>query len=177
MNEPMRPATGVGQTRPPVGGQLVIPVAAIIFTLYYFTTIIDSPWTAQVSAVLIGGILIALCVIFIAKKSYQVFRRRATLGLSELYNAKDLTTGRAVLFTITLGYVIVIEWGGFTITTFFFFFLSILTLNQGKRKAKTAIVSLFMALSGYALFILAFDTRFPRGPFEILMKAVIENGN
>lgn len=177
MNNPTRPATGNAEARPPVGGQLVIPVAAVLFTLYYLTTIIESPWTAQVSAVLIGGVLIALCLIFIAKKGYQVFRRQATLGLSELYNAQDLTSGRAALFTITLGYIILIEWGGFTITTFFFLFLSMLVLNRGKRKAKAAIVSLFMALGGYALFILAFDTRFPRGPFEILMKAVIEYGN
>ena len=33
-----------------------------------------------------------------------------------------------------------------------------------------------MALSGWALFILAFDTRFPRGWFEETMKAVLANG-
>ena len=177
MNNPTRPDTGNAEARPPVGGQLVIPVAAVLFTLYYFTTIIDSPWTAQVSAVLIGGILIALCLIFIAKQGFRVYRRRATLGLSELYSAQDLTSGRAALFTITLGYIFLIEWGGFTITTFFFLFFSMLVLNQGKQKAKAAMISLVMALSGYGLFILAFDTRFPRGPFESLMKAVLENGN
>ena len=102
MNNPTRPATGNAEAPPPVGGQLVIPVAAVLFTLYYFTTIIDSPWTAQVSAVLIGGILIALCLVFIARKGYQVYRRQATLALSELYNAQDLTSGRVALFAITL---------------------------------------------------------------------------
>ena len=177
MNNPTRPAPGNADAPPSVGGQLVIPVAGVLFTLYYFTTIIDSPWTAQVSAVLIGGILIALSLAFIAKMGYRVYRRRATLGLNELYNARDLTSGRAALFAITLGYIILIEWGGFTITTFLFLFCSMLLLNHGKRKARAAIVSLAMALGGYVLFILAFDTRFPRGPFEIMMKAVIENGN
>ena len=176
MNDPTRPATGNAQARTPVGGQLVIPVAAVLFTLYYFSTIIDSPWTAQVSAVLIGGLLIALSAIFIAKKGYQVSRRQATLGLSELYDAQDLRLGRAALVAITLAYIILIEWGGFTITTFFFLFFSMLVLNKGRRKAKAALISLVLVLGGYALFILAFDTRFPRGPFEILMKAVIENG-
>ncbi len=40
-----------------VGGELVIPVAALIFTIYYFVTIIDVPWTAQVSALFVGTIL------------------------------------------------------------------------------------------------------------------------
>ena len=41
-----------------IGGDLVIPVAALFFTLYYFLTIIDSPWTAQVSAFFIGESMI-----------------------------------------------------------------------------------------------------------------------
>ena len=43
-----------------IGAQLIIPVAALAFTLYYFSTIINSPWTAQVSAFFIGSILILL---------------------------------------------------------------------------------------------------------------------
>jgi hypothetical protein len=38
------------------------------------------------------------------------------------------------------------------------------------------ILSAVMALGGYAVFILAFDTRFPRGPFEALMKLVLPHG-
>jgi hypothetical protein len=34
----------------PLGSDLIIPTAAVIFTLYYFYSIIDTPWTAQVSA-------------------------------------------------------------------------------------------------------------------------------
>ena len=37
-----------------IGGELIIPIAAVIFTLYYFSTIAHSPWTAQVNAFLVG---------------------------------------------------------------------------------------------------------------------------
>ena len=37
-----------------IGGDLVIPGAAVILTLYYFSTILESPWTAQVSAFFVG---------------------------------------------------------------------------------------------------------------------------
>jgi hypothetical protein len=33
-----------------------------------------------------------------------------------------------------------------------------------------------MVIAGYLLFIVAFDTRFPRGPFEILMQKVFFHG-
>ena len=42
-----------------VGGELVIPIAALLFTGYYFYTIIDAPWTAQVSAFFVGSIVTA----------------------------------------------------------------------------------------------------------------------
>ena len=41
-----------------LGGELVIPVLAVVFTLYYFSSIWNSPWTAQVSAFMVGGILL-----------------------------------------------------------------------------------------------------------------------
>ncbi len=159
-----------------IGGQLVIPIAAVIFTLYYFSTIINSPWTAQVSAVLIGGILIFLCLLFIAKKCLLISRKQANLKMTELFSTQDIYSGRAAVFAITFAYIFLIEWGGFTITTFLFLYLSMSVLNQGRRNLFSATISLAMALGGYALFILAFNTRFPRGPFEALMKMVIENG-
>ena len=49
-----------GPGKKSLGPDLIIPVAAILFTLYYFSTIIDSPWTAQVSAFFVGSILLGL---------------------------------------------------------------------------------------------------------------------
>ena len=46
-----------------IGGELIIPVAALALTIYYFTTIIDVPWSAQVSAFFVGAILILLIMV------------------------------------------------------------------------------------------------------------------
>ena len=54
------------QPKKSIGAELIIPVAALVFTLYYFSTIIDSPWTAQVAAAFIGTILIALVFVILA---------------------------------------------------------------------------------------------------------------
>jgi len=163
--------------RPSVGGQLVIPVVAIIFTTYFFTTIIHSPWTAQVNAVLIGSILIVLSVLQIGKLLLQVRRGEADMRMSLLYSREDLTLGRVYLLIVTLAYIYLIEWGGFTITTFFFLLISMLILNRGRHKRMIMLVSAGLAIGGYLLFILAFDTRFHRGPFEAMVGALLKNGN
>ena len=163
-------------SRRQAGGELVIPAMAVALTIYFITTILESPWTAQVNAFLIGGVLIALCLVFIVKTALAVSRGRASLGFGNLLGRDDWRTGRAGLFATTVGYVLLIDWGGFTLTTFLFLALSMAILSRGRRLGLIALVSAAMALGGWALFIVAFDTRFPRGWFEQTMAAVLANG-
>ncbi len=159
-----------------LGGELVIPVVAIVFTLYYFSTIVDSPWTAQASAVVVGAVLIALSAAFVIRSAIAVRRGKADLGLGDLFSRADITSGRLALLVVTLGYILLIEWAGFTITTFAFLFAGMLALNRGRGPGLIAALAAIMSLGGYLLFILAFDTRFPRGPFETFMKAMLGDG-
>ncbi len=156
-----------------LGGDLVIPVAALAFTLYYFSTIIDSPWTAQVSAVFIGSILIFLILIFIVKSVVSLRRGDADLGMDSLLNPRSFILKRLALLGLTLGFVFLVDYGGFTLTTFGFLTLAMLLLSGGRNKRFILILSGGLALGGYLLFILAFETRFPDGPFEQLMERIL----
>ncbi len=155
-----------------LGGDLVIPVAALAFTLYYFTTIVDSPWTAQVSAFFIGAILIVLTVVFVIKTIVSIRRGEADLGMDSLLAPRSFVPKRLALFGLTLGYIVFIEWGGFTLTTFAFMALAMLLLSEGRNRRLILLLSGIMSIGGYLLFIVAFERRFPLGPFEQLMKQV-----
>ncbi|MCG8543789.1 MAG: tripartite tricarboxylate transporter TctB family protein [Alphaproteobacteria bacterium] len=158
-----------------LGADLIIPGAACLFTLYYFSTIIDSPWTAQVSAFFVGAILLVLCVIFFVKLGVQVKRGDGELRFDNLFAPRAIVPKRLALFGLTLAYIVVIDWAGFTITTFLFLFLGMLLLSGRERKNKRLIVVLSAVLSigGYLLFVVAFQRRFPEGPFEHAFKAIM----
>ena len=164
------------KTRRQLGGELIIPGLAIAFTLYFFSTIWNSPWTAQVSAFAVGGVLLLVCTIFIFRCISWLRQGQASLGFDNLFSRDDWTSGRIGLFITTLGYCLLIERLGFTLTTFLFLTLSMLILAKGKRPIFITLISATMALGGWAVFIWAFDTRFPRGWFETTMKAVLANG-
>tara|TARA_B110000977_G_C10829145_1_gene397349 strand:- start:93 stop:599 length:507 start_codon:yes stop_codon:yes gene_type:complete len=164
------------KTQRQLGGELVIPVLAVVFTLYFFSSIWNSPWTAQVSAFAVGGILLLVCGIFIIRCGIWLRRGEASLGFSNLFSREDLHTGRIWLLVTTIGFCVLIEQLGFTLTTFLFLSISMIILAKGKRPVFIAMVSAIMALGGWAVFIWAFDTRFPRGWFETTMKAVLANG-
>ncbi len=155
-----------------IGGDLVIPVAAFAFTIYYITTIWNSPWTAQVSALFVGTILIFLVIVFLIVTIRSVVRGEADWRFESLLAPVSYIPKRIALFGLTLGYIIVIEWGGFTLTTFAFMVLAMLLLSEGRNKRLIVVLSGTLALGGYLLFIVAFERRFPAGPFEQLMKAL-----
>lgn len=164
------------EKRRQLGGELVIPVMAVVFTLYFFSTIWNSPWTAQVSAFLVGGVLLLACAIFFVRCAVWMSRGEASLGFSNLVNRTDIATGRVGLLLATIGFCLLIEPLGFTLTTFLFMLVSMTVLGKGKRMGLILVLSSAIALVGWAVFILAFDTRFPRGWFEATMNAVLSNG-
>jgi len=157
----------------PIGGELLLPAAAILFSVYYFTTITEVPFSAQVSALFVGSVLILLCFMLFLRTFFQVRRGEATLGIGSLIEPVSYIPIRLGLLALTLGFVFLVQWLGFTLTTFLFLSLAMMLLNRGRKKRFIVAVSAVLSLSGWLLFIYAFDTRFPAGPFENLMAAVL----
>ena len=159
-------------SRRPVGGELIIPIAAVAFTLYYFTSIIDSPWEAQVNAFFVGSILLGLVAILLIKLGRELVTGEADLRLGGLIEPVSVAPKRLIVLVLAIGYVAVIEWLGFTLTTFAFLAAAMLVLNGGRRPGFVLGLAAGLSVGGYLLFMVAFQTRFPEGPFEWLMGAV-----
>lgn len=156
-----------------LGGELVIPALAFAFTIYYFVSIHEAPWTAKASTYFIGGVLLALVVLFVGSSIKALASGVARLSFAGLRAPAALAPKRLGLLALVLVYVYALEFGGFTITTFVFLFLAMVVLG-GLKVARTAVLlAASYALGGYILFIALFETRFPEGPFEVLMKAVL----
>lgn len=156
-----------------IGADLIIPAAALIFTLYYFSTIFDSKWEAKVSALFVGIILIVLVVAFVAFSLASLRNGTADLGFQRLTEPLSFMPTRAFLFALTVAYIYLVHWGGFTLTTFVFLSSSMLLLSRGERWKFILLLSAILAVGGYFLFVYAFEVRFPKGPFELMMAQVL----
>lgn len=155
-----------------IGGELIIPVLALGFTLYYISTIIDSPWTAQVNAFLIGSILIGVVLIFFAVAAREIFIGRATFGMSNILEPREALAKRAAFVVLTTGYFIAMPWVGFTLATFTFLGASMLLLSGGRRPVASLLAAGAMAAIGYGVFIVLFGKRLPKGPVEHLLQGL-----
>jgi hypothetical protein len=155
------------------GGELIIPVLAFGFTLYYFATIWDSPWSAQVNAVLVGSILFVCLALLAARIARERIVGAIDFGFADLVSPVGLAPKRLAFAGLAVAYILGLEYAGFTLSTFAFLWASFMLLHGTRRWHIDLALAATMALIGYAVFIVAFETRFPRGPFENLMRAVL----
>ncbi|GAB4392864.1 MAG: hypothetical protein Tsb0032_10100 [Kiloniellaceae bacterium] len=155
-----------------IGGELIIPALALGFTLYYISTVIDSPWSAQLNAFMVGTVLIALVLMFFLVAARAVLRGEATLGASNLLAPYHILPKRLGFIALSLGYLIAIEWLGFTLTTFLFMTGSMFLLGGGKRPLAYLSAAAVMAAIALVVFVILFQKRFPAGPIEHLVRAL-----
>ncbi len=156
-----------------IGGELIIPVLALVFTLYYISTVVNSPWTAQLNAYMVGSVLIVLVLLFFAVTLREVVSGRASLGASNLFAPYEILPKRLAFIGLTLGYLVVIEWLGFTLTTFLFMISSMYVLGNGKRPGAYLLTAVISATVALVVFVIIFQKRFPKGPIEYFVQAMM----
>ena len=109
-------------------------------------------------------------VLRVWERRYGAVQPDRTESNRRQYGEDDVA--RLGLLALTVAYTIVIQWAGFTITTFLFLALSMLLLNRGRHKGFVLVLATVLSLGGYFLFVVAFETRFPAGPFETALKGL-----
>jgi hypothetical protein len=155
-----------------VAGELIVPLFGVGFTAYYFSTILDSPWTAQVNAFLLGSVLLLVSAIFFVRKLSDVVNDKAVVSIPFSRFLPALRTAQTGFIAITVGYLLFVEMIGYTLATVLFLWMSMSLLDQGRKIITKLGLAVVMAFIGYIVFILMFETRLPKGPIEIALTGV-----
>jgi hypothetical protein len=152
----------------PVGGDLVLPILALLYGSYYFYSILGLPFEAQVNGFFIIAVLFLLVAILLVRTGRDWARGAVTLRLDSLLEPVSLLPRRISFLLLTFGSLLAIQWLGFTLTTFLFMLSSMVVLGTRSRRT-LLIVAGATAAGGYVFFIAILDTRFPHGPLEHLL--------
>ena len=156
-----------------IAAESIIPLLGVIFTLYYISSILDAPWTAQVNAFLIGSVLLFVTAIFFIKKGVLLARKQASFQIPLANFLPALKTPQTAFITISFLYLLILDFIGFTAATVMFFWSSMIILDHGKKPVRKVCLSVAMALIGYIVFIVIFETRLPTGVVEEFMTGVV----
>jgi hypothetical protein len=153
---------------PSLGADLVIPGLAVALTVYFFFTIYDLPWEAKANAFAIGGVLLLLVAIFVARIAMKVARGEATLGFEKLLDRPSAQWKRLWLLVSLTAFIALLPWLGFTLSLFLGMLASMLVM--GVREPKPLLgTALGVAVCCYLMFIALLDTNFPHGPVEKML--------
>lgn len=155
----------------------IIPVLALTFTVYYLTTITEVPWISQASAIVVSGLLLLSILAFVIRSAWRIRQHQETIQIKgafrELFGDMPINLKRISLLLLAIAYVWFIDDLGFTMTTFIFVFSGIILLSSLANWKNALAISLSCSVIGYIVFIYFFKTRFPAGPIEHWLKAVL----
>lgn len=159
------------QSRKPVGADLIIPVTAAAYAIYYVWSVSDFPFEAQFSGLVLAGLVVLLTLIYFARIALGFAQGRYSLGFGRFLGPQEGRAGRLVFVGLIVAYIVVVPYLGFTMTTFSFL-VSAFLVNGARPVWRPIALAAAASLVGWLFFILLLDTRFPQGPFERAMEAL-----
>jgi hypothetical protein len=152
----------------PLGADLVIPVLALGFALYFFWSIADLAWEAKANGVVIGAVLVGLAVLQIGGIAVDVVKGRGDLRTDPLWQPREVLFKRIGMVLVTIAFIALLQLLGLTLSLFVAMAAALIIM--GVRRASTVLlISLAVAAAAYLLFIAVLDSSFPHGPIEKLL--------
>ena len=151
----------------PLGADLVIPALALGFAAYFFVSIADLAWEAKANGVIIGGVLVFLVAIQVAKIVIQLARGRASLGFVALWAPRDALAKRIGLVGVTIAFIATLKWLGLTLGMLLALFAALWIM--GARGKALVLIPIAVAAAVYLLFVMLLQSDIPHGPVEKLL--------
>lgn len=153
------------------GADLILPLMAAAYAVYYIYTIRDYPWEAQINGTFIAVVIWVLVTILLVRTALRLRRGEVTLRITGITQPHDKLAVRILFVVLTALNIALMPWLGFTLTIMLFLASSMWLL--GVRAVKPlVIIPLAAGAVGYAFFIVALGTRLPFGPVEWLLQGL-----
>lgn len=159
------------QQRKPVGQELIIPGLAVAFTAYYFWTVQELAWEAKANGIVIGTIMLALVVLLLVRLGWQISKGQASARVT-LGSDRETNRTRILLMVLMAGFLLALPFLGTSISLALLLFAAMWLLG-GRHWPTLVGVSVVTPLLVWFALIWLLGTRFPAGPFEHLMAALL----
>jgi apolipoprotein N-acyltransferase len=158
----------VTDKRAALGAELVIPLLALGFTVYFLATTSAMEWEAKANGVIVGWILIALIAVQLVRSAIDLARGRATLSFAPLVQPADAMRKRIGMLVVMIALVAGVPWAGVGLGLFLALAAGFAVMGVRPLR-RILVVSFCVALTCSLLFTVALDSGLPHGPVENLL--------
>jgi hypothetical protein len=148
-----------------LGADLIIPVLAAGFTLYYLISSFNLVWEARANGTVVGVTLLTLIAIQVARVVIKLRNGTGKLGFGDFARWSPAQAQRLMLIATLIVFVAAIPWLGTTLGLFVVMLAAMWIL--GVRSPATLLsVAVGVSATVYIVFIVLLGARFPAGPIE-----------
>jgi hypothetical protein len=154
------------------GADLVIPVLALAFTLYFLQSISELEWEAKANGLFVGWALIALIGVQVVRIVVGYARGHGRFSFAPLLEPREALPKRLGMLAITIAFVAAVPWLGLGLGLLIALAASLAVMGvRGWRHV--LVVSLISAAAATLLFNAVLDTGLPKGPVEKLIERFV----
>ncbi len=153
------------EKRVALGAELVIPVLALAFAIYFLVSTSDLEWEAKANGVIIGGLLLLLLAVQFVRSAIAFARGRASLSFAPLLQPADALRKRIGMLAVTIALVATVPWLGLGLGLFLSLAASLVLMGV-RGIGHALLVAFAVALTTTLLFTVALDSGLPRGPID-----------
>lgn len=159
--------------RPGVIPELIIPVGAILFGLYYLSTVWSLPFQAKVVGLYVTAGIALLCLILAVRFARELKAGEKGWSLNGFFADAVTERRRWGVLAATILFIALMPVLGFALSLFLFV-LSTVLLVGGLAKIKAAlVVATSITVIAFAVFILFVKVRFPLSIIDDTLKSLV----
>jgi hypothetical protein len=155
-----------------LGADLVIPLLALAFAIYFLVDVRELGWEAKANGVGIGTVLLVLIAVQLVRIALKLRRGEGGLSFAPLLEPREALGKRVALVAVTIAFILTLKWLGLTLGLFLGM-LAALWLMGVRKPRQLFGISFVVAAAAYGLFIAALESSFPHGPVESLIASLL----
>ncbi|HWI79536.1 MAG TPA: hypothetical protein VNS31_10085 [Ramlibacter sp.] len=160
------------EKRVALGAELVLPVIALAFAIYFLVSTADLQWEAKANGVIIGSLLVLLLIVQFVRSGIAYLRGRADFSFATLLQPKDVFYKRLGMMAITIALVATVPWLGVGLGLFLSLAAALVMMGV-RGYGHALLVAFLVALACSVLFTVVLDSGLPRGPVEHLLLSLV----
>jgi hypothetical protein len=147
--------------RPGLLPELIIPIGAIAFGIYYLSTVWDLPFQAKVVGIYVSSAIAILSLILFVRFAREIWSGEKSFGFQGFFSDPVSEGRRWSVLVATLLFIGLMPVLGFAVTLFLFVFSTVILIGGMQRLKVALIAATSMTVVAFAIFILFVKVRFP----------------
>lgn len=159
--------------RPGILPEMIIPVGAILFAIYYLSTVWSLPFQAKVVGIYVSAAIGLLSLILFIRFATELARGKKTLGFAGFFSDPVSEGRRWGVLAATLLFIALLPVTGFVVTLYAYVFATVILVGGREKIMAAFYIATSITAVAFGIFILFVKVRLPLSFVDEFLKSLV----